>query len=304
MNFIIRLLFLFFPLYLTNFTLLKATSKQPEITIKNLPSKISKTNKVEDIEKVIYQLIDFYGLSEVLIFFDCDDVLFQFRDCNLKKPNIKDFIEKFKKYCNKTGKVDSFEKGCQLLRTLPPRELVDPLMPKIVSSIIKKGGTVFCLTQCASIPEIRSLRVEMLKSFGYSFCQLGDSVNEMQLKVSESELAPKFLQQTITFPVFQDGVVFAGSASKGDAMTSFIELFYKINPLKKEGGILLIDDSMDNLMEVEKACRKVGKNCYLILYTATDGKSNLDDDLAEYQMSQLCEGKWPLNGADTDSPVF
>jgi phosphoserine phosphatase len=127
---------------------------------------------------------------------------------------------------------------------------VEPLTPNLIRRQQDRGIKTMGLT--AREPEIAGRTLELLERVGV---RLGRStVHDAERKAGGG--------------LFKQGVLFVGEGrDKGDELVKFLrEIRYA--PAK----VLFVDDRLDHVVNVEKACRRAGIDYLVFRYGATDAK--------------------------------
>lgn len=204
--------------------------------------------------------------KNTIVLFDCDDVLHKNIDASLQKKFISDFLKDLT--IDKSVLPEVFKKICQD----SPKEVVSPVIPQLVSEL-QRFGYVFCLTQCTSDEATRQYRIATLQFLGYSFNATLPAAPTVSFDILG--LKPRFLQSKVTPPVFDSGIIFAGSASKGDTLKAFLKWLsgrpdVNLAPIG-EITVAFVDDARRNIDVVADACKELGVKRFIgVHYTEVE----------------------------------
>lgn len=253
-----------------------------------------------EIRDIFHELMEDkvnFDPKKILTFFDCDDVLHKNEDSVLQKTHISNFLKKME--LGEEQLAIAFEEIFQK----SPKELVDIEILNLVNELQENKVPAFSLTQCTSKNSTRNRRISTLNNLGYNFKASLPVMESISFDVGALKL--RFLQTELTKPVYDRGVIFAGSAEKGNTLKAFLDWLYtlktEISPLKNM-TIVFVDDALPNVQAVSKTCEELGISRFLgIHYTAVEQPNQLksvDESIEEIQSSILKKlNKW-LNDAD------
>ncbi|MBR1479755.1 MAG: DUF2608 domain-containing protein [Alphaproteobacteria bacterium] len=204
--------------------------------------------------------------KKFIAFFDCDDVSHKNIDASLQKKCILNFLKDLT--IDKSVLPEVFKKICQD----SSKEVVSSVILQLVSEL-QSFGYVFCLTQCTSDEATRRYRIATLRHLGYSFGATLPAAPTVSFDIPG--LKPRFLQSKVTPPVYDSGIIFAGSASKGDTLKAFLKWLYgrpdvNLAPIG-EITVALVDDARRNIDVVADACKELGVKHFIgVHYTEVE----------------------------------
>lgn len=255
---------------------------------------IIKADTINELELEL-QTVD----SNALVIFDIDDVLVVAYDALFHPFNRTHAL---KELCFKNmrehppinkNRSSGFH---QLLSTVflnGTRKLVDPIFPRLLNELKNKKINLLGLTKCevglfGKIEQLENWKLSELEQFNISFHPNIFSNHEFYLD--------NIKQKGKALPFFKNGIIFADHYSKGEAFLAFLE---KIT--WKPNAVLFIDDLLENLIDVESACKKKkiafkGIHCLI----AHNQKRHLNVEIALKQIHFLItHGEWVC-----DSKIF
>lgn len=217
-----------------------------------------------------------------LVLFDVDDVLITAADVFAKGNDIPiDLkIKLLFKYPSLIFKKN-WEAVYSLLWDKAPRYLVDPNIPNIVSTLKEKNVPTIMLTSMESgsygnIESFPKWRFNMLKDFGINLSGQ-----------FENQVFNTMPQHRGNYPLLYNGILCANQESKGRVLEELI----KKNNLSPD-KIFFIDDSQQNLKEVQKACKRMNIPCQLFHFKGV-AKKTVNSDIAFSQIENLIiNEKW------------
>ena len=196
-------------------------------------------------------------LKNIVVYWDCDNVLQKDTDLSLVGNRIWNFMK---------GEGTDF---CQITIWNSPKSIVELSIRTLVQHLKRCNVTQFVVTQCTSDPETQYKREKILNCLGYSFEKnilendktFQDKCNQIK---DSCPLSLKPGQTKITPPSFSHGIAYTGSATKE---VMFEYLFDLIQSSEKFCDIadvtfVFIDDKLKNLEEFCSVCRKRGIKKY------------------------------------------
>lgn len=183
--------------------------------------------------------------EDVLVFWDCDDVLQKNIDPTLQGKRIWEFLKG----------IDKAYWSIAIWQS--PKSIVEPSILDLTRHLKQFSIPQFVFTQCTSDPEIRYRREQILAKLGYSFSNIEIDYEEIK---PDCALIPKPGQAAVTPPIYDNGIVYSGSAPKGKTLKGFLNSLETLKKVcnRKNLKIAFIDDNIDNLKEVSKACQECG----------------------------------------------
>jgi hypothetical protein len=195
--------------------------------------------------------------KELLIIFDCDDVLVIKKDPIGQAENMKVLVEILTEIEKHTPKKDFSQLLCAILVT-NKQELIEHEMPSVVRHIQDQGIKTVILTQIApgkyeDVNSVEEFRVQMLHSFGYHFENSWPELESLEFKNLEKTRATattmNFMETSKNYPVFYKGILFCGFSSKQEVIDEFIKRISF-----KPRTIVFIDDRQSYLNVVKQYC--------------------------------------------------
>lgn len=212
---------------------------------------------------------------KTLVFFDCDDVLHKLSDAILQKKYFYNFLKTLKEKYDFTD--ETLALAFKEILKKSQKEIVDVEIVNLVLELQMDEIYTFCLTQCTSDEDVRNQRIETLHGLGYDFDRGYQQFPTKSFEIDDLKL--RFLQTRTTQPVYDRGIIFAGSASKGDTLRAFLDWLYtletgicELNDLT----IVFVDDSLPNVNVVSQTCEELGINRFLgIHFTAVEEPEQL-----------------------------
>ncbi|MBS0185969.1 MAG: nucleoside monophosphate kinase [Proteobacteria bacterium] len=253
----------------------------------SLKSQIVELSTFKEVKKVLNQVP-----SGSLIVTDIDNVLIYHRD-KVLRPASKaiyrklmdklkdDFKDQMKKIGNK--EIPFFEYLHGLLIRDIRIEILDEESPQLFERLRNQGQAVLALSAgktgpYAEFESMEDLRVERLKALGFNFSS------------SFPGYVPTILEVPFTSspPIFKEGVILTGKASKALCLESFL------SRLQKSWMMLVyIDDRKD---WVEEVYRHFSSRMPVLAIHYVNKKfltENTDEELAKRQFDLLCsEHRW------------
>lgn len=258
-------------------------------------------------------------LENVIIFFDCDDVLLYRHYALFNSPVFRNSTP------HEVGA--QFSSGRQPYDAFPQMEtslsnedrsyatknartdLVYAEMPVLISDLISRGSSVICATQCTSNEATRKWRNDDLKNKGFCFSQGLLGRGHVSIPIDRS-VSPKFGQSEVTGIVYDNdsGCLYCGSVPKAWSIAAFLQRLFTEHPDKFERNItvILVDDNLRNieradctLSDAEFSDQKV--NYIGIHFTAVEKMRQnmiLDSDIINCQVCALHEHRTMLSNAD------
>lgn len=209
------------------------------------------TNNLENVKILLDKEAD----KETLVIFDVDDVLIAPTDeFAFRKPIRKKFNKELKlKYNQQERKIlfsDFFRK--RMVRLITPK--IIPLLNDLKNKKIPTTALTRWYTgRYGSIELMEALRFKGLDEVGISF------VNISPLK---NDIAFPLLKTKDGIPMVKNGIILTAFADKGTTLLAVLDkekLHFK--------KIIFIDDDLDQIASVKKACEKLGVNFIGIHYT-------------------------------------
>ncbi|MDR1907913.1 MAG: DUF2608 domain-containing protein [Holosporales bacterium] len=243
---------------------------------------MSVTNAV-DIQNVLRQ---FTG-GDVLILFDCDDVLLApatqifRRDPKHTTENKNDFGRLLLQSNPNMSKEESLARSQTVLAT-SRAFLVSEKMPAIVEEVQASGTPCIVITAlpprpAPCMPDPVEWRNGLLSKFGFHFEKSWPDTPDVVLESAEG----------VYKPVFSKGVLFCGSTSKDKSLDAFL------THVKKEPKVIvLIDDSIKNIDAVNAYCKAHNIKFVGIHYTEYSKHDSVlpsSWERSEFQMKTLLE---------------
>ena len=213
---------------------------------------------------------------DTVILLDVDDTLITpvsrtFRSTS--KGDVKNLIDEIKANKKEYPDFDAIISSWRLQRQV---RLTDPAWPQVLETL-KKTYLVYGLTQMntgkfGEIPSVEQWRYEELKALGLTFSD-----------VPEALKTPKTVESQKELPVFYQGIMMTGSASKAETLQSFSQDL-------RGSTIVMVDDRQKHLDDIATFCKKEQKNFLGILYQEifTDNRPQ-DPDVYALQKKMLCE---------------
>ncbi|MDR2075282.1 MAG: DUF2608 domain-containing protein [Holosporales bacterium] len=218
--------------------------------------KIIREEKAIEIQKHVDNI---ENKEELLVVFDCDDVLVIKEDPIGQAENMKDLVEILTKIEKHTSKKDFSSLLCTIL-VKNKQMLIEQEMSSVVKHIQDSGVKTIVLTQIApgkydDIASVEEFRIQMLHSFGYHFERSWPNSDVMEFKNLEKTRATattmNFMETSKNYPVFYMGVLFCGFSSKNEVLGEFIN---RID--FKPRTIVFIDDRQSYLDVVKQYCQE------------------------------------------------
>ena len=192
---------------------------------------------VSDIKK--------YANSEkTIVLWDCDNVLQMNNDNDFREPNIQKILTN----------LPNERWGDVIWNT--PKVTVEDWILNCTKCLDETGVKQFVFTQCSSDRNTRDNRKRVLKKLGYNFFDKAVKFEDEEFNISQNSLQLRLGQTKITEPVYEDGIIYTGSASKGRTIIEFFNLLNKVNI--KDFNVIFIDDKRKNIDEVKEACEEFG----------------------------------------------
>lgn len=225
--------------------------------------------------------------KNVIIFWDCDNVLQKNTDPTLSDANIWRFLKDVEdKNCKETAIWKS------------PKTIVEQSILDLTYYLKRYEVPQFVFTQCTSDTQTRFRRERILKQLGYSFedTVLGQKVFELKV---DCELALKPGQTTVSSPIYDGGVIYTGGATKEGTAGSFFDVLKAsgkfVSP--KDWKVAFIDDKKHNLDEVKECCRKYGVKeykgfCYTKALNPENSETSRSPTIEAVQKYCLKSGKF------------
>ena len=218
--------------------------------------------------------------EKTIVLWDCDNVLQMNRDHAFREPNIQKILAKIPK----ARWVNVIWKSKKII--------VEKWILDCTQDLDKSGVNQFVFTQCSSDSGTRHNRKLVLKKLGYNFFYNAvkladdefnnDEFNNGEFNISQKSLQLRLGQEQTTKPVYEDGIIYTGSASKGRTITEFFKLLNKADI--KDFNVIFIDDKRKNIDEVKEACKAFGiKKFHGLNYT-----------FAKHNTTQLTQGEIDL----------
>ena len=250
-----------------------------------------------DCDEEVFDLNQSFSCAEkqndsrkrIIVLYDCDDVLHKNTDATLQKTYIGDFLKK-----NRFSK----EQMKTLIRG-GRKDLVEHDVLNLFSYLKNQGIPQFVFTQCSSDEGTRAWRHGVLNELGYDFNSKLFEKDQFEISV-ECSLVPQLGQSEATPPIYDNGIIFAGSAPKGEVFKAFLNCIYNEIPDQfvspQELTVIFVDDKYDNVLQVGNVCEKLRIGKYLgYNYTAVEkidrAKSPLPD-ITDVQVKGLNKGMW------------
>ena len=180
------------------------------------------------------------------------------------------------------------------------KDLVEHDVLNLFSYLKNQGIPQFVFTQCSSDEGTRAWRRGILNELGYDFNSALFENEKFEISV-ECPLVPQMGQSEATPPIYDNGVIFAGSAPKGEVFKAFLNYIYSKIPdqfvPQNELTVVFVDDKYDNVVQVCNVCKKMGIVKYLgYNYTAVEkidrAKSPLPDITDVQVKGLLNKGMW------------
>lgn len=235
----------------------------------------------------LFTEFDFNNIEqEAMVIFDVDQVLIE-RSCKVfwgkTEKEHGQWLNKLYDEVFKKAKHDPFYYFSIMLSQDTP-VIIEPYIADIIGQLQNRGVTVIALTttntgSCFTIPSLPIWRFNKLKEVGIDFSTPG--ITNMEFP----ELPSKSPEESGKYPVFYNGILYTGDASKGDVLTAFLE-HTKLKPTR----VIFFDDKRANLESVSQAMHNLG-----IPFTGYEylGGSyipgELDKELASYQLHYLID---------------
>lgn len=185
--------------------------------------------------------------SDSLILFDIDQVLLTRVDMVFNVA-VQEGIKQYHEQLEANHSPEELKKLESLIYLQSPEQVLDAHMLMLIQDIQRKQIPVIALTKAGTgqwgcIPSFDEYRADALKKVGIDFSSSFKSVK----RISFDEFKVKHP------PVFTRGVLCTGKVSKGDALRAFLS---HTGFLPKR--VLFIDDTRENLTNVEQACQELG----------------------------------------------
>lgn len=205
----------------------------------------------------------------LMTFWDADDVLWENLDPSVRKTKLGGFLDK--------GEI----RGSLMKKVIrsAKKKIVEPEIQEIIKELRSKGIPTFCLTKCSSDLSAIVWRKGHLEKFGYDFSSKDFKETRFQIPVS-SPLKKSPYQTEATWPVFDNGVIFAGSAEKGEVLKGFIAEYLNVKSISslEDFMIIFVDDELRNLELVKAVCEELGVREFLgIHFTAAEQSEHAQD---------------------------
>lgn len=216
---------------------------------KKLAADLSKFVGIPDMdsssEKTSMEKTSIQSKKDVLVFWDCDDVLQKNTDPTLQGQRIWEFLREIDKEYWSVAIWQS------------PKSIVEQSILDLTYHLRRFSIPQFVFTQCTSVPEIRYRREQILAKLGYSFSSIEIDYEEIK---PDCALIPKPGQTAVTLPIYDNGIVYSGSAPKGKTLKGFLNFLETLKKVcnRKDLKIAFIDDNIDNLKEVSEICQECG----------------------------------------------
>jgi hypothetical protein len=224
------------------------------------PEKIEQKIIEEERAVSIQKHVDSIGnKEELLVIFDCDDVLVTKEDPIGQTENGKDLVEVLTKIEKHTSKKDFSSLLCTIL-IKNKQILLEADMPSVVKHIQDQGIKTVILTQIApgkyaDIESVEEYKVQMLHSFGYRFEDSWPHFESMEFKNMEKTRATattmNFMETSKNYPIFYKGILFCGFSAKSEVVEEFIKRI-----AFKPKTIVFIDDRRSYLELVKQYCQE------------------------------------------------
>jgi len=196
-------------------------------------------------------------LKDIVVYWDCDDVLQKNTDPSLVGNKIWAFM--------KGEGADA----CKTIIWDSPKTIVESSILELTRHLKKCDIPQFVVTQCTSDPKTQLMREGILEKLGYSFKDTILKNDETFQEKCDSiktncQLSLKPGQTSISFPKFSNGIAYAGSATKEVMFEWLFDLMQSSGKFCDIADVsfVFVDDKHANLEEFCKACKKRGVKRY------------------------------------------
>ncbi len=264
------------------FNLLKQEAQVTLMIRGNIANDIIEIRDLKEIEKCFEK-----ASPAAVILVDIDYTIIipkakMFRD-NSKH---KHFIDDLKK---NRDKIPNFENILSSWRLQRKVMLVNERWPELIDKMRQSGRKIYAFTQMDTgnvgvINKVEHWRSEELKSMNVLFTESYMGHQELEILPPHKDAPKEILHSSAKF---YHGFFMTGANTKGDLVRSIIAE-------AKPPEIIFVDDRMDHVKDVGKACADNGVAYIGIFYRGVEMMDGEPDDLlAEKQKKHLLEhGKW------------
>jgi len=230
-----------------------------------------------------------------IVLFDCDDVLFHSSDAALQRTTLPQLM----KYLETIVSTKEYAQLLPKITLSPEKEPLEQGMLSTIKYLQTQNIPTFVLTQCTSDENVRKERFKKLSNLGIDFSSSLSDKKYHEFIVPESELKLKPFQTHTTKPIYDSGIIYCGSASKGLVLSEFLK-FIRIKSSFEELQVVFIDDAKQNLIDVGNICSSLGiKNFTGIHYTAIEQIHKIISEKAlQFQLDYLLKNRLWLTDED------
>lgn len=235
-----------------------------------------------------------HATSKTLVLFDVDDTLIVARDMVLRGP-AESFLRNLVAPYIQTSSKEKFHRLFSIILLEREISLINPQSLSLIQSFQNKGSKVICLTalkpgQMGLIPSMEAWRKNELKSLGFNFQKAFPRIQELHFEEYSSLTHP---------PVFYKGILASGSATKGEALKSFLN---KCDFIPDQ--VIFVDDKRYQLESVENVLLSLNIPFTGYLYKEVDDlPGTLDERVARFQIEYLIKHEKWLSEKDAKSKI-
>ena len=237
--------------------------------------KIEKITSFRSLEK-----IKSYNLKNTLVIFDVDYTLimphenYSLTRHPCRKALWKDFTKNLTQ--------EEIRIYYSITKVNAKWELMDPYCVELFDYLKQNNISTVALTAIGTgsfgiIPKMEDMRIEKLEDFGFDFKNTFTCKKTIILKELKNEYG---------IPMLKEGVIFTAEQDKGAILEHILrQCFY--NPSK----IVFVDDKLENLISVEKLCKKQKIQFHGFLYTISIPLGSLNKEEEKLRFNILRDKK-------------
>lgn len=228
-------------------------------------AEIRKVSSLEPIQKEITS-----SSKETLVLLDVGGTLLAYPDAILHPSHEGWKYDWFQTHCPTISREEKIAFDRIILGTLGKWKLLDARWPEVIVQAQDHGAKVVAFTKVAMDPSMRGSRAQILQSLG------------IPLKNDLPELSKGYFYE------YAQGVIETEYQLKGPVLKDVLSSLTAC-PEK----IVFVDDRMKQIKSVDDTCHELGIPCTAFHYIPIGNVPELDEKIADYQLSILVhEHRW------------